>query len=913
MLINEWLVSMEGRHAEGHIQAFADDGAMLFVGIDLGTVRGSAQRAVTRTARWAESKGLGINPAKMEGMLLTKKRGRNMEPLEIGGRPIPMKDDVKILGIRIDRNLTWKNHCQEKMRTCSALLVTCRRAVGNTWGLKPKVAQWIYTALVRPMLTYGAMIWVPAILRQERVKELQKVQRLGCRLITAAFHTTPTMAMEMALGIEPIDIFVAMAAVNAAMRLKQEETWRRRVRWSHGDSHGKLCETILRGISGMNKATDGMRPCSIERKEYRVIIQDRERAIREEGETVDAKMFTDGSRMGNLTGMGFSIRIPGEEEIEASIPLGATPTVYQAEVGAIAYGAFELIERGIPKGMALTIFSDNQACLRALDGLFSGNCQGIMSTVVESEEEKYEAGETEDVIEELDVEKNVEVAEATSQYEDAVKKRRAMAQSDTTFDQFETLIQKDLVEDEDLDVKELVRQSEVAPQSQNCLEVARTILKPEVVKENGSQYIAMGKHIENVMEEEPVANLHINGDHLVSFDKMVSGGAQEGNTLLQLHFLPPLHYDTRLNVSTKECYSCVDYSLLNPTYWRPGSGKAILIASCTQEGKGLLFPLPKYPKRVLAAIRIRVPQDPQFCISRICRRKSLFQQLRLIENGKMTLEPLLCDAGILRQKASVQTATPHHHVPKPSKRSFRVSEGLCPPNTILGVDNKIYRRIYYVELSDTMAATERLSPTPAAALCPPTSLVADVQMIPLPSSPTSSMPQPSTSFMSSTPKTSKSTAHLPFRVLDTTSNQDPALVTSTPIPTKPHESPERLIIDVSLATDTTISTVADPKDVSYVPSEDAASEASSDCEKDLAVEERGWNARYVVVDRRILLQLIRSSSCQKKPNCTAKVMDIREHRKPDGASYSVRVTCDLVSGMIFLQCSVQDTVLYMEV
>ncbi|CAG0879828.1 unnamed protein product [Cyprideis torosa] len=62
----------------------------------------------------------------------------------------------------------------------------------------------------------------------ERVKELQKVQRLGCRLITAAFHTTPTMAMEMALGLEPIDIFVAMAAVNAAMRLKQEETWRRR-------------------------------------------------------------------------------------------------------------------------------------------------------------------------------------------------------------------------------------------------------------------------------------------------------------------------------------------------------------------------------------------------------------------------------------------------------------------------------------------------------------------------------------------------------------------------------------------------------------------------------------------------------------------------------------------------------------
>ncbi|CAG0890387.1 unnamed protein product [Cyprideis torosa] len=83
--------------------------------------------------------------------------------------------------------------------------------------------------------------------------------------------------MTMGMGLEPIDIYVAMAAVNAAMRLKQEEPWRRR---------------------------------------------ERERAIREQGETVGTKLFTDGSRMGNLAGMGFFISIPGEEDIEASIPVG---------------------------------------------------------------------------------------------------------------------------------------------------------------------------------------------------------------------------------------------------------------------------------------------------------------------------------------------------------------------------------------------------------------------------------------------------------------------------------------------------------------------------------------------------------------------------------------------------------------
>ncbi|CAG0898300.1 unnamed protein product [Cyprideis torosa] len=228
-----------------------------------------------------------------------------------------------------------------------------------------------------------------------------------------------------------------------------------------------------------------------------------------------------------------------------------------------------------------------------------------------------------------------------------------------------------------------------------------------------------------------------------------------------------------------------------------------------------------------------------------------------------------------------------------------VRESLSPPNTILGVDNKIYRRIYYVELSDTMGVAERLSPaTPAVPVNfgLPTSLPA--QTIPLPPFLASFMLQPSTSSMPSTPKTFNSSDHLPLSTLDAPSTQGPVI--STPLPTNvhPHESPELMTLEAPLAADETISTVADPKDV---PSEDAASEGSDNCEEDLTVEERGWNARYVAVDRRILLQLIRSSGCQMKRRCFGKVVDLREPRKPDGASYSVRGTCDL--GHTWVWCS----------
>jgi hypothetical protein len=35
----------------------------------------------------------------------------------------------------------------------------CRLNNDSLWGLKPKVVYWIYTSLVRPILTYAALLW----------------------------------------------------------------------------------------------------------------------------------------------------------------------------------------------------------------------------------------------------------------------------------------------------------------------------------------------------------------------------------------------------------------------------------------------------------------------------------------------------------------------------------------------------------------------------------------------------------------------------------------------------------------------------------------------------------------------------------------------------------------------------------
>ncbi|CAG0886707.1 unnamed protein product [Cyprideis torosa] len=119
-----------------------------------------------------------------------------------------------------------------------------------------------------------------------------------------------------------------------------------------------------------------------------------------------------------------------------------------------------------------------------------------MTTVVESKEEKYEVRDMEDVIEDIEVEKPVEIVQGATEYQDSIKVHRTMTHSDMIVDQFENSVGKDFIED--VDVKDIVGQVEPIPASENGLEIGRTKLNPEAGKELECQSGTIDNHIGNV-------------------------------------------------------------------------------------------------------------------------------------------------------------------------------------------------------------------------------------------------------------------------------------------------------------------------------------------------------------------------------------------------------------------------------
>ena len=51
---------------------------------------------------------------------------------------------------------------------------------------------WIYTAVIRPMIAYGAVVWWPKSKQTTAKIKLNQVQRVACPSITGAMRTTPS-------------------------------------------------------------------------------------------------------------------------------------------------------------------------------------------------------------------------------------------------------------------------------------------------------------------------------------------------------------------------------------------------------------------------------------------------------------------------------------------------------------------------------------------------------------------------------------------------------------------------------------------------------------------------------------------------------------------------------------------------
>lgn len=237
----------------------------------------------------------------------------------------------------MDKKLNWNSHLEKVITKGTNALWVCSKALGKTWGLRPNMVLWIYSAIVRPKITYASLIWWPKTNEVTTQKKLGKLQRLACISITGAMKSTPSAALNALLKILPLHQFVKLQAAKSALQF---------IRYNEildGNLVGHL--KIIRDFnlnSEIKTVEDWMTTKANYDAPFKVVKLSR--YIWESGgpslRPGSISFYTDGSKIGENTGAG--VFGPGINKV---IPMGHSPTVFQAEIQAIIECANICIER----------------------------------------------------------------------------------------------------------------------------------------------------------------------------------------------------------------------------------------------------------------------------------------------------------------------------------------------------------------------------------------------------------------------------------------------------------------------------------------------------------------------------------------------------------------------------------------
>ncbi|XP_039762519.1 uncharacterized protein LOC120635572 [Pararge aegeria] len=332
------------------VQGYADDLVVTVRGVCQDTLSHRMQRALNTIEKWCIENELTVNADKTVIIPFTRKRKiDNLKP--------PKLKNIRYLGVTLDKKMTWNSHINGVLKKAKSALGICGRLAGNRWGMKPKITFWLYTAIVRPIVSYASVVWSNKTTVKTQNK-LSSLQRSACLLITGAMSTTPGDALDALLNLPPLHLHVRKEAKACMYRLTSQGV----VNWLPRELR-HLHNSVL-GIPVLGMPTDSITPKLNFLRQYTVEIPNRidwleNRITWKPG---SLKWYTDGSKSGSNVGCGIF-----EETTRVGLQrnLGVYTSIFQAEVFAIIECAETCLLKNVVLGTKWPMNLQSQALWRS--------------------------------------------------------------------------------------------------------------------------------------------------------------------------------------------------------------------------------------------------------------------------------------------------------------------------------------------------------------------------------------------------------------------------------------------------------------------------------------------------------------------------------------------------------------------
>lgn len=189
LLFNVYVNDIVKTSSDASFVLYADDTSLFVSGSNSEEVFTKAQVELQRLYTWSKSNGLKINSNKSKAILF---RAKNKEAqihaeLLLGGMPISIVEQHKILGVTFSADMTWTCHVESLTKSLSSVagaLSRCRHF------LPVRVKLQIYHALFSSRVNYCTLVWGTTTIKN--INSVLTVQKRALRYIENVSYTDST-------------------------------------------------------------------------------------------------------------------------------------------------------------------------------------------------------------------------------------------------------------------------------------------------------------------------------------------------------------------------------------------------------------------------------------------------------------------------------------------------------------------------------------------------------------------------------------------------------------------------------------------------------------------------------------------------------------------------------------------------
>ncbi|KAJ6029797.1 hypothetical protein N7499_012205 [Penicillium canescens] len=159
--------------------------------------------------------------------------GHDQMPVTVpGGTSIQPSEHAKYLGVWLDKQLNFSIHRKKLLAKAASSLEALRGISGSTWGASLMSMRKLYQAVIVPQALWGISAWycpaarkIPAWEMARLVNELVKLQKRAAVLISGAFKSISTAALDIELFLLPMKLRLQQTIEEGTIRILTGPQW----------------------------------------------------------------------------------------------------------------------------------------------------------------------------------------------------------------------------------------------------------------------------------------------------------------------------------------------------------------------------------------------------------------------------------------------------------------------------------------------------------------------------------------------------------------------------------------------------------------------------------------------------------------------------------------------------------------